>query len=334
MSVAEKPLTEPTPRSPEQHLAKSSLLGAAYVLFSLWLVFSGWPSFWTEILKVQEHVNEFLSGALLLLVSSGVILGLFLLGHRLEQHNPPHGHRAGAFTICVMLFFITLVTGFLGGRMTELGGVGAAITVGILLALLYFSWRVLLKPGFCQWLRSFEDQGWFHALPYKPNQGLKVRRGTIVGLLTLGLCGIYTLITHNVLGEDRHGPNNWEFVVPFLASEDGTIEYVVPLMYKVHLILPVLMAVGLIWLSWRTVNWPAFGDFLIATEAEINKVSWSTRKRLVQDTIVVLVTVAVLTAFLFFVDILWIKVLGNPFVRVLQVDIKAEQAKQQEKTQW
>ena len=32
-------------------------------------------------------------------------------------------------------------------------------------------------------------------------------------------------------------------------------------------------------------------DFLIATEAEMNKVSWTTRKRLVKDTIVVLVTV-------------------------------------------
>ena len=41
----------------------------------------------------------------------------------------------------------------------------------------------------------------------------------------------------------------------------------------------------------------------IATEAEINKVSWTTRKRLIQDTTVVLVTVFLFTLFLFVVDI-------------------------------
>ena len=47
-----------------------------------------------------------------------------------------------------------------------------------------------------------------------------------------------------------------------------------------------------------------------------------------------LVTVFLLTVFLFVMDIIWIKVLSNPFVQVLQVDLKAEQQKQQEKSQW
>ncbi|MCS7045428.1 MAG: preprotein translocase subunit SecE, partial [Gemmataceae bacterium] len=88
------------------------------------------------------------------------------------------------------------------------------------------------------------------------------------------------------------------------------------------------------------VNWPSFADFLIATEAEMNKVSWTTRRRLVQDTIVVLVTVFLMTAFLFVVDVVWIKVLSResffslPGLGVLQVDLKTELKKQQEKTQW
>jgi preprotein translocase SecE subunit len=98
--------------------------------------------------------------------------------------------------------------------------------------------------------------------------------------------------------------------------------------------MPIVLAAGAVWVSWRAVNWPTFADFLIATEAEINKVSWTTRKRLVQDTIVVLVAVFLMTAFLFVVDILWIKVLTNPWVQVLQVDIKSEFQRQQEKTQW
>src|SRR5439155_21884504 len=107
--------------------------------------------------------------------------------------------------------------------------------------------------------------------------------------------------------------------------------FYLPLMFKVHLVIPLILAVGLVWFAWRVVNWPGFADFLIATEAEMNKVSWTTRKRLVQDTIVVLVTVFLLTAFLFVVDIIWIKVLSNPWFQVLHVDLKAEQQKQQEK---
>ena len=53
-------------------------------------------------------------------------------------------------------------------------------------------------------------------------------------------------------------------------------------MFKVHLVVPLLLSAGLIWFAWRIVNWPTFADFLIATEAEINKVSWTTRKRLVR----------------------------------------------------
>ena len=96
--------------------------------------------------------------------------------------------------------------------------------------------------------------------------------------------------------------------------------------------LSLVLAGLLIWLSWRLVNWPVFADFLIATDAEMNKVSWTTRKRLFQDTVVVLVTVILLTTFLFFIDIMWIKILSG--VQVLKVDVRAEQLKQQEKTQW
>src|SRR6202011_2512680 len=110
----------------------------------------------------------------------------------------------------------------------------------------------------------------------------------------------------------------------------GTTKYV--FMYHISLTLPVLMFFAALWFAWRLVNWPVFADFLIATEAEMNKVSWTTRKRLVQDTIVVLVTVFLLTTFLFVVDIVWIKVLSNPWVQVLHVDVKAEQQKQQEKS--
>ena len=81
-----------------------------------------------------------------------------------------------------------------------------------------------------------------------------------------------------------------------------------------------LLIGGTLWIGWRLVNYPPFADFLIATEAEMNKVSWTTRKRLVQDTLIVLTTMLLLTVFLFVVDVVWFKVLSNPWVPILQTE--------------
>ena len=42
------------------------------------------------------------------------------------------------------------------------------------------------------------------------------------------------------------------------------------------------------WLIFRLVQYPPFADFLIATEAEMNKVSWTSRDDLNRATTVVL----------------------------------------------
>ena len=43
----------------------------------------------------------------------------------------------------------------------------------------------------------------------------------------------------------------------------------------------------------RLVNLPKFADFLIAVEAEMNKVSWPTRTELFRSSVVVIVTILV-----------------------------------------
>lgn len=93
----------------------------------------------------------------------------------------------------------------------------------------------------------------------------------------------------------------------------------IPVLPDVRYTLPLVIAALGLWLAWRAVNMPAFADFLIATEAELNKVSWTTRKRLIQDTIVVLTTVVLFTLFLFAVDVLWGKVLSLRPVGVLKI---------------
>ena len=59
------------------------------------------------------------------------------------------------------------------------------------------------------------------------------------------------------------------------------------------------------WIIFRLVEYPPFVEFLIATEAEMNKVSWTSREDLYRATTVVLVTVALVAVFLFGVDWVW-----------------------------
>jgi preprotein translocase SecE subunit len=97
-----------------------------------------------------------------------------------------------------------------------------------------------------------------------------------------------------------------------------------PLLPHVKYTLPILIAALAIWLAWRVVNVPSFADFLIATEAELNKVSWTTRPRLIQDTIVVLVTVVLFTVFLFVVDVAWGQILSWKAIGVLKLPEKGQ----------
>ncbi len=66
----------------------------------------------------------------------------------------------------------------------------------------------------------------------------------------------------------------------------------------------VLTGIGC-WIAYRLVNYPRFADFLIAVEAEVNKVSWPTRGELVRASLVVLFTIGVLAAVLAGFDIAW-----------------------------
>ena len=68
---------------------------------------------------------------------------------------------------------------------------------------------------------------------------------------------------------------------------------------------------GGLWLSYRLVNYPKFADFLIAVEAEMNKVSWPTRKELFRSSMVVLFVILALTSLLFGFDVFWQTVFTN-----------------------
>jgi preprotein translocase SecE subunit len=329
MAVAVKQSPETTTLSPLNRLAVSSLLGALYVVLSVAVVFYGIPWLW------QAWFSSWVSGTLSSFVDVGLLLaamvagaaGLAYVGQRLAGPHAPRGIRAGVFVATAGLLTIGWLTGSLAGLLeTNLGvdnptlGLILAGAVGLLLVVLGV--RILTRSGFEQWLVQFEDQGWFTAAPYKRSQGLRTRRGTILGILLLAGCGIYTLVSHmSALGPSWH----WVWTIPY--SDGQTIT----LMRDLQFTVPLLLAGASLWLAYRVVNFPPFADFLIATDAEMNKVSWTTRKRLVQDTIVVLVTVVLLTIFLFVVDLAWFEILRHRWIGVLHINpSKAPAAAQQD----
>jgi len=73
---------------------------------------------------------------------------------------------------------------------------------------------------------------------------------------------------------------------------------------------PTLLIVGLLILMYWLVNRPRTADFLIATEGEMKKVSWSSRREVVGSTKVVIITSLILASVLFAVDTIFVWLFG------------------------
>jgi preprotein translocase subunit SecE len=68
-------------------------------------------------------------------------------------------------------------------------------------------------------------------------------------------------------------------------------------------VLPLLVLVVGLWVSFRIVQVPSFADFLISVEGEMNKVSWPSRDELVRASIVVMFVIFFLAGILFVYDL-------------------------------
>ena len=112
---------------------------------------------------------------------------------------------------------------------------------------------------------------------YKRSQGRIARQATFAVLAITIAMGAYRLFT--------------------------TFGTLMPKAYAYGLSGFVLMA-GL-WISFRAVNMPRFADFLIAVEAEMNKVSWPSRGELMRSAAVVIFVIFFLSLILFSFDIFW-----------------------------
>jgi preprotein translocase subunit SecE len=121
----------------------------------------------------------------------------------------------------------------------------------------------------------------WHAEIYKRSQGRTARQVTFAALAVTALLGAWRMGFALMGFDNPAGVPFFRFIAPSIFA-----------------------ALGL-WISYRVVNIPKFADFLIATEAEMNKVSWPSRAELLRGSAVVLFTIFALAIILFTYDVLW-----------------------------
>jgi len=118
---------------------------------------------------------------------------------------------------------------------------------------------------------------------YKKGQGYWTRMGTIIGAGTLGLMLAYTLY-------DR---------IPTFFTSDPALGRRV----GIGVTLGFLAAYGL--LVWHLTNKPGNVDFLVATDSEMKKVNWTSRKELIGSSKVVILFMFMIALYLFLNDIIF-----------------------------
>jgi preprotein translocase SecE subunit len=330
MAIAVKNSTEATSASePRTRLLRASVVGAVYVAACIAVIAFGVPWLWKTGMTpwITQHLGSFFDAAGLIVVLVTAAAGLAIAGLAMAGPHPPEGLRAGVFTILAGALVLFLAAVWIGQllqhyviKVESARMIGLALTIVLGVAGLVAAAWYALKPAFTQFLLQFEHQGWFHAKAFKPSQGRLVRRLTMVAILVLAGSGIWSLTQHNMLR------GNWVVHIPFTQTAENAAGLAVTLLPDIQFTVPLILAAAGLWVAWRAVNFPTFADFLIATEAEMNKVSWTNRRRLVQDTIVVLVTVFLFSIFLLAVDQLWgwgmtaIGVVPKPPANTSQVD--------------
>lgn len=115
----------------------------------------------------------------------------------------------------------------------------------------------------------------FHVGLYKPSQGRITRQ------VTCAVLWIVISLASLRLYQTLYDAGVWQYVGPMI-----------------------LLVVGF-WAAYRAVNYPKFADFLIAVEAEMNKVSWPSRGELIRSSVVVIFVIFLLAIVLFGYDIVW-----------------------------
>lgn len=116
---------------------------------------------------------------------------------------------------------------------------------------------------------------------YKKGQGFYTRVGTAIGVGILMILGCWSL---------------------YLKLEGLTMASAQAKAW-IRAGIPAVLLLVLAWIAYKVLNSPRVADFMIATEGEMKKVSWSTKKEIITSTKVVIVTVIIMSAILAGVDV-------------------------------
>ncbi len=246
--------------NPFDRIQVAALGGLVYTVGSLLIVFMAipklWAAFWSDLLHFNAgtFASYTLQGILML---AGAV-GLIFVGGKLLGPKAQPGVKAGIFTSFVSLLLILFLTRWYsmgaeyfafspeaapvwGGKAIQglgdffsflfvtvlflpsiLGGWNGAMVMTIVVGVVLLG--VFLRLFFSQradrFLVAFEAQNWFSTTTLKKNQGVKVRRGTILGILLLFGSGVWTMISHNTLA----GSSDWNLNIPFTGKTSFRID--------------------------------------------------------------------------------------------------------------
>jgi len=120
---------------------------------------------------------------------------------------------------------------------------------------------------------------------YKPEQGKWTRWGTFIGACAVVVWGALFIRSR------------------LTGYEDITAGWGLLVTPGIPIAFAVVMGAVCWWLSF---GHRAAGDFFIATEGEMKKVSWSTRREIIGSTKVVILFTVLLAVFLFMVDLVFV----------------------------
>lgn len=122
---------------------------------------------------------------------------------------------------------------------------------------------------------------------YKPNQGKVVRQLSFVGGAVLSLLSAYQIAHMEI----------WDMLLTQIGGA--------ALGNSAPWLMLVFLGAVVMWVCFRAVNYPKFADFLIAVEAEMNKVSWPSKQELWRASLVVIFVIFAMAGLLFLFDVIW-----------------------------
>lgn len=116
---------------------------------------------------------------------------------------------------------------------------------------------------------------------YKKGQGFYTRIGTAAGTMALA-AWMFVALSNKLQVLQIENP----------ATRNAVIWGV-----------PIAILAMLAWVVYWVLNKPTIADFMIATEGEMKKVSWSSRKEIIASTKIVIVVVLIMAVLLAAVDL-------------------------------